>query len=211
MNEEQNDYLFKIVILGDSGVGKTNLLSRFTKNSFNENTRNTIGVDFSAVDTKINKKSVKAQFWDTAGQEKYRAIASAYYKNAHGAIIVYDITKRNSFDNVNEWIDELQVHGGNQMELLILGNKVDLEIERHISEADGLSLAQKYHAFFMETSAKQNDNDCVGKAFNVLLSQILKKIQEIEDLKVEEEMGADRSQVEIRKKSNHGKDDKTCC
>ncbi len=100
MNNDSLDFLLKIVLVGDSGVGKTNLLSRFTRNSFDSNTRNTIGVDFSAMELIIKGKSVKVQFWDTAGQEKYRAIASAYYKNAHGAIIVYDIANKGSFDNI---------------------------------------------------------------------------------------------------------------
>ncbi len=105
------DCLFKIVIIGDSGVGKTNLLNRFARNIFDESTKNTIGVDFQAKDLIINDQTVKIQFWDTAGQEQYRAIANAYYKNAHGAILVYDISNKNSFENTTNWLEELKMHG----------------------------------------------------------------------------------------------------
>ena len=100
--------MFKIVLVGDSGVGKTNLLSRFTKNEFNLESRATIGVEFAAKTlTADNGEVIKAQIWDTAGQDRYRAIASSYYRGAAGAILVYDITKKRSFDNLEKWLTEL--------------------------------------------------------------------------------------------------------
>lgn len=174
-NDEEVDYLLKIVIVGDSGVGKTNLLSRFTRDYFQEDTRNTIGVDFFAMDLKVDNKSVKAQFWDTAGQEKYKAIASAYYKNAQGAIIVYDITRRETFDNVDSWLSELRQFGDPNITLMILGNKTDLVANRQVLTDEGRKLAESAGAFFMEVSGKLNEHHCVNTAFNAIISDIIKR------------------------------------
>lgn len=128
--EDQFDHLLKIVIIGDSGVGKTNLLYRFTKGSFMQESRATIGVDFSAKNLKVKDSVVKAQFWDTAGQEKYRSITSAYYKNAVGSIVVYDITKKDSFNSVKNWLEEVKMYADKELTAIVIGNKVDLEEER---------------------------------------------------------------------------------
>ena len=171
---DMQDFTLKIVIVGDSGVGKTNLLSRFTRNIFDSETRNTIGVDFSALDLVINNKNVKIQFWDTAGQEKYRAIASAYYKNAHGAIIVYDITNKSSFENTNTWLRELKEHGEDNIKIALFGNKKDLESNREIIKEDAENVAKTNELFFMEVSAKTNEDKCVNTAFTCFLEEIMK-------------------------------------
>ena len=181
MSDEDIDFLLKIVIIGDSGVGKTNLLSRFTRDTFSNETRNTIGVDFSAKDIQLKGKTVKVQFWDTAGQEKYRAIASAYYRNAHGAIIVYDITRRESFENLNTWLTELRENGNEDLSIIVLGNKLDLIHDREINTEDGKAFAQTKNCYFMEVSGKENKDKCVNKAFNTVLEEIVKK-QEKEDM-----------------------------
>ena len=110
MGEEQEsgeEYLFKIVVIGDSAVGKSNLLSRFARNEFDHNTKATIGVEFQTVCVDINGKEIKAQIWDTAGQERFRAVTSAYYRGAVGALVVYDISRRTTFDSITRWLDEL--------------------------------------------------------------------------------------------------------
>ncbi|KAL5798658.1 hypothetical protein ACOSQ2_003478 [Xanthoceras sorbifolium] len=105
--EESEEYLFKIVLIGDSAVGKSNLLSRFARNEFDNNSKTTIGVEFQTQVVEIDGKEVKAQIWDTAGQERFRAVTSAYYRGAVGALVVYDITRKSSFDSVQRWLDEL--------------------------------------------------------------------------------------------------------
>ena len=210
MSDEEIDFLLKIVLIGDSGVGKTNLLSRFTRNVFEDNTRNTIGVDFSALDLQMNNKSVKAQFWDTAGQEKYRAIASAYYKNAHGAIVVYDITRRETFENVDNWLKELKEHGDNNIQIMVLGNKADMESERQVSLDDGRKLAESKGVFFMETSAKTNTDDSVGKSFRILLEEILQRLEREEKSRTESELITLKSKTLIEKKPNDTSN-KSCC
>ncbi len=211
MNDEDTDFLLKIVLIGDSGVGKTNLLGRFTRNAFEENTRNTIGVDFSAHDMQVNNKTVKAQFWDTAGQEKYRAIASAYYKNAHGAIIVYDITRRESFENVDNWLKELRENGEKNIQIVVLGNKCDLEHERQVTKEDAKKYAEGRGLYYMETSAKTNEHDCVGHAFNILIEEIIEKL-EAEKSKVEGDLTSmkartltEKNKIDVPNKS------KRCC
>merc|ERR1711881_459949 len=106
--DDEYDYLFKVVLIGDSGVGKSNLLSRFTRNEFNLESKSTIGVEFATRSVSIEGKTIKAQIWDTAGQERYRAITSAYYRGAVGALVVYDISKLRSFNNIERWLSELR-------------------------------------------------------------------------------------------------------
>lgn len=118
-----------VVLIGDSGVGKSNLLLRFTKNDFQAESKSTIGVEFATRTLKIEDKTVKAQIWDTAGQERYRAITSAYYRGAVGALLVYDITKKQTFDNAERWLNELREHADQEIVILLVGNKSDL---RHI-------------------------------------------------------------------------------
>ena len=197
MNGETNtDFLLKIVIIGDTGVGKTNLLSRFARDTFDPSSRNTIGVDFFALDLQIDSKQVKVQFWDTAGQEKYRAISSAYYKNAHGAIIVYDVTSRASFSNVENWLNELREHGDKNIQILIIGNKNDLKDERQVLEEEGAQLAEKLGFFFTETSAKVNENSSVNKGFMVIIGEVLKYIQ-ADEKALRSQIGFVKSAVEI--------------
>ena len=104
MENKEYDLLFKLILIGDSYVGKSNILLKYLKNQFNENSKTTIGVEFGTKNIIINNKRIKIQIWDTAGQERYRSITSAYYKGAKGALIVYDITRKNTFDNIDKWI-----------------------------------------------------------------------------------------------------------
>ena len=127
-----DDYLFKVVVIGDSGVGKSNLLSRFTRNEFNLESKSTIGVAFATRSCNIEGKMIKAQIWDTAGQERYRAITSAYYRGAVGALVVYDITKEASFQNVEKWLSELRENATADITMMLVGNKTDLASERQV-------------------------------------------------------------------------------
>jgi len=136
-SHEDFDFLFKIIIIGDSGVGKTNILSRYIKNSFSFDTRSTVGVEFGAKKLELNGIKVKGQIWDTAGQERYRSITNTYYKGAKGALVVYDISKRDSFDNVNKWVNELRMNGERDVIIVLVGNKSDLVNERVVSIEEG--------------------------------------------------------------------------
>ena len=130
------DYLFKIVLIGDSNVGKSQLLSRFSKDAFNLESRATIGVEFATKTMTKNEKQLKVQIWDTAGQEKYRAMASSYYRGASGVLIIFDITKRSSFENVTTWLDEVRNQSKEGVEAVLIGNKSDLQNQRTVSQEE---------------------------------------------------------------------------
>lgn len=168
--DHEYDYLFKIVLIGDSGVGKSNILSRFTRNEFCLESKSTIGVEFATRTLQVEGKTVKAQIWDTAGQERYRAITSAYYRGAVGALLVYDITKRQTFENVLRWLRELRDHADSNIVIMLAGNKADLNHLRAVSDQDARLLAEKEGLSFLETSALEAMN--IEKAFQTILLDI---------------------------------------
>ncbi|KAH0788392.1 ras-related protein RIC2-like [Histomonas meleagridis] len=171
IEEEDPDFLLKIILIGDSGVGKTNLLSQFVRHQFSEENKTTIGVEFTTKTMNINGKVVKTQIWDTAGQERYRAITSAYYKGANGAMILYDITSSVSFDSVSRWLNELRDIADPKIILMLIGNKSDLEDSRSVSKEEGIKYAESQNLLFLETSAKSTAN--VEEAFNQLITTIV--------------------------------------
>ncbi|XP_076923464.1 ras-related protein RGP1-like [Bidens hawaiensis] len=166
------DYVFKIVLIGDSAVGKSQLLGRFARNEFSLDSKATIGVEFQTKTMVIDHKNVKAQIWDTAGQERYRAVTSAYYRGAVGAMLVYDITKRQSFDHIARWLDELRGHADNNIVIMLIGNKSDLDSAREVTTEDAKEFAEREGLFFMETSALEATN--VEPAFVTILTEIYK-------------------------------------
>ncbi|RWR96309.1 ras-related protein RIC2 [Cinnamomum micranthum f. kanehirae] len=168
--EDDYDYLFKIVLIGDSGVGKSNLLSRFTRNEFSLESKSTIGVEFATRSLNVDGKVIKAQIWDTAGQERYRAITSAYYRGAVGALLVFDVTRHSTFENVERWLKELRDHTDPNIVVMLIGNKSDLRHLVAVSTEDGKSFAERESLFFMETSALEATN--VENAFAEVLTQI---------------------------------------
>jgi|EP00669_Euglena_mutabilis_P014654 small GTP-binding protein len=170
------DYIFKVVLIGDSGVGKSNLLSRFTRNEFNLESKSTIGVEFATRSLPTaDGKMIKAQIWDTAGQERYRAITSAYYRGALGALLVYDVTKARSFESVNQWLKELRDHAESNIVVMLIGNKIDLTHQRTVTTEAGQKLAQEQSLLFMETSALEGEK--VEEAFNVILHEIYNRVK----------------------------------
>ncbi|KAF8031852.1 hypothetical protein BT93_D0925 [Corymbia citriodora subsp. variegata] len=164
------EYLFKIVIIGDSAVGKSNLLSRYARGEFDPHSKATVGVEFQTQCLEIDGKEVKAQIWDTAGQERFRAVTSAYYRGAFGALIVYDISRRSTFDSVSRWLDELNSHSDTTVAKMLVGNKCDLEDIRDVSVEEGKKLAEAEGLFFIETSAFDSTN--VHKAFEIVIREI---------------------------------------
>ncbi|KAI4372316.1 hypothetical protein MLD38_010561 [Melastoma candidum] len=127
---QTEDYLFKIVLIGDSAVGKSNLLARFARDEFYPNSKSTIGVEFQTQKLDISGKEIKAQIWDTAGQERFRAVTSAYYRGAVGALLVYDISRRQTFESVGRWLNELHTHSDMNVVTILVGNKTDLKDAR---------------------------------------------------------------------------------
>ena len=170
MSEEDYDTIFKIVIVGDSGVGKTNLITRYLKNDFKPETKATIGVEFSDKKYIYKNKNIKIQIWDTAGQERYRSLTSMYYKGAKGAIFVYDISSKNSFENIDKWLIEMKKTADENIKIILIGNKCDLIEKREVKEDDGKIKAKDLNVPFMETSALNCIN--VEKAFNFLIEEI---------------------------------------
>ncbi|XP_078439033.1 ras-related protein RABA1i-like [Wolffia australiana] len=172
--EDDYDYLFKVVLIGDSGVGKSNLLSRFTKNEFSTDSKSTIGVEFATRTIQVEGKVIKAQIWDTAGQERYRAITSAYYRGAVGALLVYDVTRSITFENIDRWLKELRSHTDSATVIMLVGNKADLRHLRAVDIEDAQAFAEKENSFFMETSALEAIN--VETAFTEILTQIFRVV-----------------------------------
>ncbi|KAI3381281.1 hypothetical protein SNEBB_010105 [Seison nebaliae] len=164
------EYLFKLLIIGDSGVGKSSLLIRYAEDTFVQNYITTIGVDFRIKSLDINGERIKLQIWDTAGQERFRTITTTYYRGTYGVIVVYDITDPESFVHVENWVEEIK-RNCEDVPCILIGNKLDMESDRVVKTQDGERLAQQYQMDFLEASALNNMN--VGKIFEVLAKKIL--------------------------------------
>ncbi|XP_033645119.1 ras-related protein Rab-10-like isoform X3 [Asterias rubens] len=173
MAKKTYDLLFKLLLIGDSGVGKTCILFRFSDDTFNTTFISTIGIDFKIKTVELQGKKIKLQIWDTAGQERFHTITTSYYRGAMGIMLVYDITQEKTFDNIAKWLRNIQEHANEDVEKMLLGNKCDMEDKRMISKERGETIARENGIKFLETSAKANVN--VEKAFMTLAEDILKK------------------------------------
>ncbi|XP_068595242.1 ras-related protein Rab-19 [Brachionichthys hirsutus] len=170
--EDSFDFLFKIVLVGDSDVGKTCVVQSFKSGVFMEKQQNTIGVDFTVRTLDIDGKKVKMQVWDTAGQERFRTITQSYYRSAHGAMVAYDITRRPTFDSVPHWIREVEQYGAASVVLILIGNKADLDAQRQVLFEDACTLAENNGVLAaLETSAKEAQN--VDAAFILMARELL--------------------------------------
>ena len=179
MDDEEYSMIFKIILTGDSGVGKTNILSRYVNDTFSDSTKSTVGVELGCKIEEINNSKVKIQIWDTAGQERYKSITKTYYKGAKGALIIYDISRKESFINVDKWIDDLKESGEEDVCILLIGNKCDLDNIRQVSTDEVSKKAQQYKIGFCETSAKNAKN--IDYAFQTLIKQIAEKMPNNEE------------------------------
>lgn len=160
IHDDAYDFLFKIVIIGDCGVGKTCVVQRFKAGTFIERHGNTIGVDFTMKEVTVDNKRVKLQIWDTAGQERFRTITQSYYRSAHGVILVYDITKRSSFLSIQRWMEEVRRYTASNVVIMLIGNKCDLETLREVETVEAEALADHIPEItdVLETSAREDTN-----------------------------------------------------
>ena len=207
--DDDYDYLFKVVIIGDSGVGKSNLLSRFTRNEFHLDSKSTIGVEFATRSIQHDGKIIKAQIWDTAGQERYRAITSAYYRGAVGALLVYDISKRLTFENVERWLKELRTHADPSIVVMLVGNKCDLKHLQAVLTDDAKSFAEQNNLAFIETSAL--DASGVDVAFQNILTEIYRLMnkKQMQEGSAKQAVASKGEKISIT--SGEDKKKKKCC
>lgn len=167
-------YIFKFIIIGDSGVGKSCVLLQFTDKRFRVDHDITIGVEFGAKIVDIDGTQIKIQSWDTAGQESFKSITRSYYRGAAGALLVYDVCKKESFMNLSTWLEEARTNGNNSMVITLVGNKTDLASKRVVSTEEGHQFAREHNLFFVETSAKTGDN--IEEAFLATAREIWRKM-----------------------------------
>jgi len=194
------NHLFKLLIIGESGVGKTCLLLQFTEGSFTSNHLTTIGIDFKIKIINLEEKQIKLQIWDTAGQERFRTITKTYYKGAHGIILTYDVTDENSFKNIRNWVKQIEQNAQTNVCKVLVGNKCDRE-DRKVSYDEGLQLANEFKMPFFETSAKSNYN--VSETFTFLTKDILS---------ISEPKSDKKDVIEIKTdKTDNKKKLKSCC
>ena len=165
------DYLLKILLVGNSGVGKTSMASRATNDTFETEVASTLGIDFRTKFVDVLGKTVKLQLWDTSGQERYLAVTTSFYRGANGALLVYDITDEKSLQDVTSWLNSVRDYTSSDIEVIIIGNKCDKENKRKVSEEEGRALAEKNHCLFFETSAQSNTN--IQLAFKALAEKIV--------------------------------------
>lgn len=179
MTNKSYDLLFKILMIGDSGVGKSSIMLRFSGDAFNRTFIPTIGIDFKVKTIELRGKKIKLQIWDTAGQERYHTITAHYYRGAMGIMLVYDISDPTSFDNITKWMRSIQKNGESDAQIMILGNKCDMEDKRMIGKGKGQVIAIQHGVRFLETSAMNNFN--IDKAFLDLSECILGNMFDIQE------------------------------
>ncbi|EGR29428.1 ras oncogene family protein, putative [Ichthyophthirius multifiliis] len=177
IQQQENTYQFKILLIGDSGVGKTCLMTRYADDRFNIDMKSTIGVEYSKKIVKVDNSTINLQIWDTAGQERFRAMAPHYYKGALGILIVTDVTKRESLENVEKvWLKEINNNASKQIKKILIGNKSDLNDQRAQSQNEAIEIAKQNDMAYLETSALDSSN--VNEAFQLLVKEILSNIDD---------------------------------
>ena len=166
MADEEYDFIFKVLLLGNSDVGKSSLLLRFVDKTWTDSFVPTIGVDFKVKTMEIGDKTVKMQIWDTAGQERFRNVVASYFRGSNGILLIYDVTNRDSFKNLDNWLEVIENNASDNVLKILIGNKVDLVDDIEIKKEEGQQFANRYNMQFIETSAKLDTN--VSEAFETL-------------------------------------------
>lgn len=207
----------KVVLIGKSGVGKTSIISRYITDTFKDSLMTTPGANFitKKVDFPQYKKSIKFEIWDTAGQERYRSLAKVFYNNAAACLLVFDITNKDSFDDIkNYWIPEIKENGQKDIILALAGNKSDNYLKEQVSDNEGKALAKEINAIYMRTSAKLNSS--IDEIFNSIGNKFLNPEMEITSNLTREEMiqkseKLRRDKIKLNNNSNNNKNKKKCC
>jgi len=210
------NYLLKYVIIGDSGVGKSNILLRFINDTFSEEFKSTVGVEFAAKNILINKNMYRVQVWDTAGQETFRSISRAYYKNSVCACVVYDISNYSTFESIQSWIDDCKIQSSKSILLILIGNKADLNDDRQVTYEEGEQFAKRNNMIFLESSAKTGYNikEIFHKSVKQIDQNILDNKYDLENESCGIRVGEGRSSFTINGDdivSNKKKKKKKCC
>jgi len=169
------NFFFKCCVVGDMGVGKTNLLSRFAKDEFSTTSKATVGCEYMCKQIQHDGQTIEAQVWDTAGQERYKAVTQAFFRGCMGALIIYDITKRDSFENCHKWLKELRTHTDQSVVAMLVGNKIDLRHQQAVHVDDAKDFAEDNNLAFIETSARDATN--VDLAFETILIEIYRIVR----------------------------------
>ena len=210
-NFEKEYYKLKLIVLGDSGVGKTNIIHRYITDTFSTETKATIGVEFFIKTFRVNNDIIKLEIWDTAGQERYKSITSAYYKGSKGALLVYDITRYPTFENLEKWMNEINEKVKGSLKMMIIGNKSDLNDERKVDIENALEKAKLLNIPFMETSALDSTN--IQNAFENILREMYKDFQN-EKENIKKELSNNRSEgikLDTIDKKNENEKKGGCC
>ena len=208
MDDENYEMMFKVVLVGDSFVGKTNIMSKYLKNEFHDDSKATVGVEFGSKQFNIEGHTIKAQIWDTAGQERYKAITSAYYKGAKGAFIVYDITRKNSFESIEKWVSDVTAVADKKITIVLIGNKSDLEDQRQVTKEQGEEKSSKLEIAFLETSALSGEN--LEKAFEMMINEVYKKCHDEMLAEGDVDIIEGGEDINLNKK-NDASGEKKCC
>lgn len=204
------DYVFKILTLGESSVGKSCLLLRFCDNTFDSSHVTTVGIDFKTKICHIGDSVIKLQVWDTSGQERFKTVTKNYYKGGDGILLVYDITDRESFDSMKNWIKQIEMHAKPTAFKILVGNKCDLINERKVTYEEGYELAQEFKINFFESSAKDNTN--VVEVFDSLTKQILDLAKQNQQNDLADQTIDDKKiPSESMKERNNSKGGRKCC
>ncbi|CAD8052434.1 unnamed protein product [Paramecium sonneborni] len=205
------NYLLKVIVIGDSGVGKTNLLLRFVNHTFQDDLKSTIGVQFFTKVVSMKNEHIKLQLWDTAGQERYRSISTTYYKGSHGVIICFDLTHQDSLDNVVKWYEEVKQQADLNVKIILIGNKLDLSQQRVVGSDTAQQVAKQIGAGYIETSALTSQN--VEKAFELLIQEIYMQLKQLKQDQQSHKITTDNSIVLTNKKetSSSQKRNTQCC
>jgi len=200
------EYIFKYIIIGDMGVGKSCLLHQFTESKFVPDSPHTIGVEFGTRIIEVNSKKIKLQIWDTAGQERFRAVTRSYYRGAAGALLVYDITRRGTYNHLTSWLTDARNLTNPNTVIMLIGNKNDLDDKREVTFEEASAFAQENGLVFLEASAKTGEN--VEQAFFKTAKTIFQNIQEGVDLS---DTGITKSGTENQSVTSSQKQGTTCC
>ncbi|CAD8048239.1 unnamed protein product [Paramecium sonneborni] len=205
------NYLLKIIVIGDSGVGKTNLLLRYVNHTFQNDLKSTIGVQFFSKLVSIKNEYIKLQLWDTAGQERYRSISTSYYKGSHGVIICFDLTHQESLDNVVKWYQEVKQQADLNIKIILIGNKLDLSEQRVVGTDTAQQVAKQIGAGYIETSALNSQN--VDKAFELLIQEIYIQLKQLKQDQQNPQITTENTiMLTDKKKTNTSqKINKQCC